>query len=101
MWIEFDSQKEFMRYVLLRDQEKRVLITDLQHHVRFPLIESFQYKWKTIPWVAYEADFTYKKGWILVVEDVKSEITQKNPLYIVKKKLLLKLNPDIDFCEII
>jgi len=102
MWITFDSKKEFERYVLLRDMEKRWLISDLQCHVKFPLIESFKHRGQTILWVSYEADFVYKDSeQNVIVEDVKSEITQQNSVYIIKKKLLLKLNPDMDFREII
>ena len=102
MGITFDSNKEFERYVLLRDMEKRWLISDLQCHVKFPLIETFKHKGETILWVSYEADFVYKDiEQKTVVEDVKSVATAANTVYIIKKKMLLKFNPDIDFREII
>lgn len=97
--ITFDSVREFERYVLLKDQEKRGIVNDVRHHVVFPLIESFIHQWKKIQWISYEADFVYFKDGNMIVEDVKSAITAQNPVYIIKKKLLLKLNPDMDFRE--
>ena len=38
----------------------------------------------------YVADFVYMKGEEMVVEDAKSEITRKNPTYIIKRKLMLE-----------
>lgn len=102
LWITFDSKKEFERFVLLRDMEKRWLISDLQCHVKFPLIETFKHKGQTILWVSYEADFVYKDcEQKTIVEDVKSKATKENTVYIIKKKMLLKLNPDMDFREIL
>ena len=102
MGITFDSKKEFERYVLLRDMEKRWLISDLQCHVKFPLIETFKHRGQTHLWISYEADFVYKDiEQKVIVEDVKSVATAANTVYIIKKKLLLKFNPDIDFREIL
>ena len=101
MGMTFDSKKEFERYLLLRDFQKQWLISELECQVPFQLIETFKYKWQTILWVKYIADFVYKKWTEIIVEDVKSEITAWNPSYIIKKKLLLSLNPGINFVEII
>lgn len=100
MGITFDSKKEFERYLLLRDMEKSWKIKNLQCQVPFQLIETFKHKWETVLWVKYVADFTYERNWEYIVEDVKSTITAQNPAYIIKKKLLLKLNPGISFYEI-
>lgn len=48
----------------------------------------------------YIADFVYDREGETIVEDVKSAITSQKPSYIIKKKLLLKLNPDINFVEV-
>lgn len=101
MGMTFDSKKEFERFLLLKDFQRQWLISELECQVPFQLIETFKYKGETILWVKYIADFVYKKWSEVIVEDVKSEITAWNPSYIIKKKLLLSLNPGINFVEII
>ena len=59
----------------------------LQHH--FMLQGAFKTAdGKPVGKIEYIADFTYKKDGKLIVEDVKSEITKKNPVYVMKKKLM-------------
>ena len=70
--IEFDSRKEAKRYIVLKDMEKRGLITDLQLQVKFTLIPAQRepdkvgvrggkIKGKLIEReCAYVADFVYK-----------------------------------------
>lgn len=99
MGIRFDSKKEFERYLILRDEEKRKIISDLKCQVKYQLIPTFKHKWQTVFWVSYIADFVYKKWSETIVEDVKSAWTRTNPAYIIKKKLLLQNNPDMNFYE--
>ena len=88
--IRFDSRKEARRYEELLLQLKAGLITDLklQHH--FTLAEAFKMPDGTpIRRMEYVADFTYTDAeGRFIVEDVKSEITRKNPVYAIKKKLM-------------
>lgn len=100
MGITFDSKKEFERYLLLRDMEKSWKISNLQCQVPYQLIETFKHKWQTVLWVKYIADFVYIRNWETIVEDVKSVITAQSPTYILKKKMLLKSNPDMNFVEV-
>lgn len=44
---------------------------------------------KTIREIAYVADFVYMENGKQVVEDVKSDITRANPVYKIKKKMLM------------
>ena len=93
----FDSKKEFNRWLVLKDMEKKGEIFNLQKQVKFELIP----KQDGERAVNYVADFVYyKKSYIcteqlppiesiMIVEDVKSEITRKNPEYIIKRKLML------------
>jgi hypothetical protein len=37
------------------------------------------------------ADFCYVEGGVRVVEDLKSEITRKLPVYLIKKHLMLSV----------
>lgn len=101
MWITFDSKKEFERYLILRDMEKSGKINNLQCQVPYQLIETFKHKWQTVLWVKYIADFVYIRDWETIVEDVKSTVTAQKPSYIIKKKLLLLQNPNINFYEVI
>lgn len=99
MGIKFDSKKEFERYLILRDEEKRWLILDLQCQVKFELIQKFKNHWQTVLWVSYVADFVYKKWSELICEDVKSAWTKTNVAYIIKKKLFMYHYPDHIFFE--
>ena len=76
---KFDSKKECERYKEL----KNMGVKDLKCQVRYPINVN------GVKICAYIADFTYldRKG-ILIVEDVKSDITRKLPVYRLKKKLM-------------
>ena len=96
----FDSRKEAMRYHELKLLEKAGEIKDLELQPRFTLLPSFRRDGKTIRKIEYVADFQYKEAdGTKIVEDVKSEITRKNPVYRLKKKLLLYKYKDIVLLE--
>lgn len=85
--ITFDSKKEANRYLILNQMEKEGKINSLKRQVPFPLIRKSKYGRE----IRYIADFTYYlDGW-LVVEDVKSPYTRKNPVYRLKKRLMAEL----------
>lgn len=90
--IKFDSKKEANRYQDLLWLERGKLIKDLELQKRFLLQEDFKWNGKTYKKIEYICDFFYFdiKEKIHVVEDVKSPITKKNPVYLIKKKLFLK-----------
>jgi len=81
----FDSKKEYSRYLVLQQLEQEGKITDLRCQVRFNL----QVNGERV--CAYIADFEYYQNGEQIIEDVKSEITRKNPVYRIKKKLLKAL----------
>lgn len=100
--IEFDSKKEGMRYLLLKDMERSGEIRDLQLQVPFELLPAIyedqtvhlKTKDKTVrklvqrP-VTYIADFVYTdKDGNRHVEDAKG---LRLPEYILKKKMMLAL----------
>lgn len=89
--MKFDSKKEERHYRKLKVMERAGLIKDLQHHVVFELAPSVKYSIvpKAKPAIRYEADFVYIKDGKKVVEDVKSEQTAKNQVYILKKHLMM------------
>ena len=93
--ITFDSKKEANRYLILKQMEKEGKIDTLKRQVSFPLIRKSQYGRE----IRYVADFTYYlDGW-LVVEDVKSSYTRKNPVYKLKKRMMAELY-DISINEV-
>ena len=79
------SKKEAKRAQELRLLEKAGKIRKLREQVRYELIP----KQENERAVHYTADFVYCEGDKVVVEDVKSPITRKNPAYILKRKLML------------
>ncbi len=91
--IEFDSQKEALRYFQLEQMRKSGEITSLQRQVRFSLNVRGRRAY------TYIADYVYLKNGVRVVEDVKSEVTKKLGLYRLKKKLM-KLCLGIEISEV-
>ena len=87
--IAFDSQKEGRRYRELMLLERAGEISDLILQPEFILQEGFRKNGKTYRPIKYIADFMYKEGGQIVVEDVKSPAT-KTQVYQLKKKLFEK-----------
>lgn len=86
----YDSRKEERRHKELLLLEKSGQIEKLKNQVKYELIPSQRMSGKVVERaVYYIADFTYYADGHLIVEDVKSEITRKNPVYIIKRKLML------------
>lgn len=83
----FDSKKESIRYLELKTLEQKGIIKNLKLQPRFELQEKFKLNGKARRKIEYIADFSYIQNGKLVVEDVKSSFTRKNPLYRIKKKL--------------
>ena len=97
--IVFASKAEMNRYKQLLLIEKSGAIQDLELQPEYLLQDKYthmltQRKYSAIK---YKGDFRYKENGHVVVEDVKGHITKE---YAIKKKILLKLYPDIDFREI-
>ena len=88
----FDSMKEYRRWIQLSAMQEAGEIEDLEHQKKYDIVIDF----KKI--CSYYADFYYWKCGH-VVEDVKSEITRKNPVYRLKKKLM-KAVLGIDIVEV-
>lgn len=94
--IRFDSKKEANRWFELKLLVRQGTIWNLKRQVVFPCVVNGFLVCK------YIADFSYETHHptdltrtITVVEDVKSPITRKNPVYRVKAKLfraLYKIN---------
>lgn len=89
---DFDSIHERDRYIALFNMRACGEIFNLRTQVRFQLTPPQYENGKLVerPCI-YIADFVYTdKYGKTVVEDAKSEITRKNPAYIIKRKLMLE-----------
>mgnify|MGYP003335992513 CR=1 FL=1 len=87
--IKFDSKKEARRYIELLELSKAGQITGLKLQRTFTLQEAFKTpEGEKVAAIKYVADFVYEQDGILVVEDVKSEITKNNAAYKLKKKMM-------------
>lgn len=101
--IEFDSQREGDRYLVLRDAVGRGVISDLRLQVEYELIPS---QWEEheeqkkrggtrivrkclFKSVCYTADFVYVKDGRTVVEDVKASPKVIPKEFAIKEKLML------------
>ena len=99
--INFDSEREAKRYLILKDYQNKGDISDLKLQVVYELIPAIRelktvvLKTKTIQKevtiqqaITYRCDFTYVKNEKLIVEDVKISPKMLPPEYKLKKKLL-------------
>lgn len=92
----FDSKKEYKRYLELKRQEEVGIIKNLGRQVKFLLIPAQKGKERNERSCSYKADFVYRKGSTLIVEDVKGV---KTPEYIIKRKLMKQVY-DIEIIEV-
>jgi hypothetical protein len=83
--LKFDSKAEAARYSELLLLQRAGVIRELKLQEEFTLIG----KQDGERAVKYRADFTYREGVDLVVEDLKSKATI-TPVYIIKRKLMLE-----------
>lgn len=96
--ITFDSAKESRRYLELKALEEKGIISGLELQKKFCVIP----KQKDEREAVYKADFYYiDENGMQIVEDVKSKATIKLPEYILKRKLMKWIYPDICFVEIL
>lgn len=85
----FDSRKEARRWGELRLLERAGQISDLSRQVRLPLRVNEKLVCTFIP------DFTYVEAGEQIIEDVKSPVTRKHPVYRIKVKLLEALTGQV------
>lgn len=90
--LRFDSLAEAHRWDELKALATAREIHDLEAHPRYVLQEGFRDR--TGCWqrpIVYEADFAYRLGHEMVVEDVKGVAT---PVWALKRKMFLKRYPE-------
>lgn len=99
--IKFDSERERDRYIFLKDQEGKGLISSLEVHPKYTLVPAVYHeeiihlktKDKVVQRcdqlaITYTADFRYRIGERLIVEDVKISKYMLPKEYLLKEKLL-------------
>lgn len=86
--IRFDSRKEARRYDALVLLLRRGEISDLRIQPEFTLIEAYTMPdGERVRAMRYRADFSYRRGGELIVEDVKSAATRTR-VYMNKRKMM-------------
>lgn len=94
--VRFDSQKEARRYDELMTMLRAGIISDLRLQPQFTLQESYVTETgERIRAIRYTADFSYRFGGKLVVEDVKSAATRTKEYLRNKKFMRSKYGIDI------
>lgn len=94
--LRFDSQKEARRYDELMVMLRGGIITDLRLQPQFTLQESYLTEGgERIRAIRYTADFSYRFGGKLVVEDVKSAPTRTKEYLRNRKMMRSKYGIDI------
>lgn len=86
--IRFDSKKEARRFDELAVMLRAGTIQDLKLQPQFTLQEAYTTAAGVrVRAIRYQADFSYQRNGVLVVEDVKSRATRTRE-YLMKKKLM-------------
>lgn len=94
--VRFDSQKEAHRYDELITMLRAGIISDLRLQPQFTLQESYVTETgERIRAIRYTADFSYRFGGKLVVEDVKSKPTRTKEYMRNRKFMRSKFGIDI------
>lgn len=93
--MKFDSKKEYTRFNELMMMQRAGIIDELRRQVSFEIVP----KNGTERAAYYVADFVYKEGGKKIIEDVKSQITKQNPVYVLKRKLVKNIYKDYEFRE--
>lgn len=102
--IEFDSKREGQRYLVLKDAQKRGIISNLELQPKFELIPAIREEYvkhlktkdkietRTVQLaITYKADFRYIKDGETIVEDVKASPKMLPKEYLLKKKMMFAL----------
>lgn len=106
--IQFDSKREFLRYLELKLLEKADEIRELEVHPKFaiiiggvPVMTNSNQHMKWDKQMAYEADFMY---WTVIdgklgrriIEDVKMQSGHRTGVYKIKRALMRAMGYDIE-----
>lgn len=87
--VVYDSKKEAQRAMELEQLEKAGVIKNLERQKKYVLQPKFMLAGHTVREITYVADFVYEEDGKVVVEDVKGPATRSNPVYKIKKKMMM------------
>lgn len=103
--IKFDSKRERDRYMVLKDAERRGLISELKCQPTFELMPAIYHdevkhlktKDKIIKRcdqlaITYKGDFQYMKDGQLVIEDVKGSAFMVTEVFKIKEKMMFAIH---------
>lgn len=85
---KFASKKQYARWCQLKMLEQAGKVSNLQREVPFELAPGVTLSGKRKPSLRYYADAVYEEDGVTVVEDTKSDITRRDPVYRIKKHLM-------------
>ena len=90
----FDSKREAKHWQDLLLMKRKGLITQLERQVSYSfMVNGRLLRWPSGRLCQYDADMTYyDENGVFCVVDVKSKITMQNPVYKLKKMLMLHVN---------
>ena len=88
---KFASKKQYARWCQLKMLEQAGKVSNLRREVPFELAPSVTLDGKKKPAVRYFADAVYKEDGVEVVEDTKSPITRRDPVYRIKRHLMMSV----------
>lgn len=97
--IRFDSTKEAKRWSALKLLERAGEISELEPHPVFRLY-AHNPDGPPVGGRKYTADFRYREGGHVVVEDVKSPATRRTEAYRLRLWLFQANHPDVVFREV-
>jgi hypothetical protein len=89
---KFASKKQYARWCQLKMLEKAGKIANLEREVPFELAPAVTLAGRKKPSVRYFADAVYDEDGARVVEDTKSPITRRDPVYRLKKHLMMSVH---------
>lgn len=97
----FDSKAEAREYEQLKLLKRAGAIKSIELQPKFLLQPGYERNGKKVRAIYYIADFrVITADDKEIVIDVKSEITEKNKVYRLKRSMLLYRYPDLDFREV-
>ena len=89
---KFASKKQYARWCQLKMLEQAGKVSNLRREVPFELAPGVTLSGKRKPSVRYYADAVYEEDGAKVVEDTKSDITRRDPVYRIKKHLMMSVH---------
>lgn len=100
--LKFDSKTEMEYYKHLLELQEKGIVKEIKTQIPYALQDKFKYKGKTQREINYVADFVvlYSDGHEEVI-DTKGSLHNIDPVFKLKRKLLLCKYPHIDFRVII